>query len=108
MYIKKISSVKILSFYEAFLGGCASRVCKSVLVFLLSYVQNLNSTVLLLLHLADTLRQQNMLLNVRLDMDVRNLSMVMEEMKLVDTHHTQLINNFTIVKGAGYVPISIK
>lgn len=40
-----------------------------------------------------------MLLNVRLDVDVRNLSMVMEEMKLVDTHHTQLIKNFTILKG---------
>lgn len=62
-------------------------------------LQNLNNTVLLLLHLADTLRQQNMLLNVRLDMDVRNLSMVMEEMKLVDVHHTQLIKNFTIIKG---------
>ncbi|KAG7222690.1 hypothetical protein INR49_026299 [Caranx melampygus] len=61
---------------------------------------NLNNTVLLLLHLADTLRQQNMLLNVRLDVDVRNLSMVMEEMKLVDVHHTQLIKNFTILKGA--------
>ncbi|XP_039982140.1 scavenger receptor class A member 3 [Xiphias gladius] len=63
-------------------------------------LQNLNDTVLLLLHLADTLRQQNMLLNVRLDVDVRNLSMVMEEMKLVDVHHTQLIKNFTILKGA--------
>lgn len=63
-------------------------------------LQNLNNTVLLLLHLADTLRQQNMLLNMRLDVDVRNLSMVMEEMKLVDVHHTQLIKNFTIVKGA--------
>nr|QHR93525.1 scavenger receptor class A member 3 [Nibea albiflora] len=62
-------------------------------------LQNLNNTVLLLLHLADTLRQQNMLLNLRLDVDVRNLSMVMEEMKLVDVHHTQLIKNFTIVKG---------
>lgn len=62
-------------------------------------LQNLNNTVVLLLHLADTLRQQNMLLNVRLDVDVRNLSMVMEEMKLVDVHHTQLIKNFTIVKG---------
>ena len=60
----------------------------------------MNNTVLLLLHLADTLRQQNMLLNVRMDMDVRNLSMVMEEMKLVDVLHTQLIKNFTIVKGA--------
>ncbi|XP_047430232.1 scavenger receptor class A member 3 [Mugil cephalus] len=63
-------------------------------------LQNLNNTVLLLLHLADNLRQQNMMLNVRLDVDVRNLSMVMEEMKLVDVFHTQLINNFTIVKGA--------
>ncbi|XP_041661279.1 scavenger receptor class A member 3 [Cheilinus undulatus] len=67
-------------------------------------LQNLNNTVLLLLHLADTLRQQNMLLNVRLDVDVRNLSMVMEEMKLVDVHHTQLIKNFTIVKGAAGPP----
>ncbi|CAK6983644.1 scavenger receptor class A member 3-like [Scomber scombrus] len=62
-------------------------------------LQNMNHTVLLLLTLADTLRQQNMLLNVRLDMDVRNLSMVMEEMKLVDTHHTQVIKNLTILKG---------
>ncbi|XP_042360033.1 scavenger receptor class A member 3 [Plectropomus leopardus] len=63
-------------------------------------LQNLNNTVLLLLRLADTLRQQNMLLNVQLDMDIRNLSMVMEEMKLVDVHHIQLIKNFTILKGA--------
>lgn len=62
-------------------------------------VQNLNNTVLLLLHLADTLRQQNMLMNVRLDMDVRNLSMVVEEMKLVDVRHIELIKNFTILKG---------
>lgn len=68
------------------------------------YAQNLNSTVLLLLHLADTLRQQNVLLNVQLDMDVRNLSMVMEEMKLVDVHHTQLIKNVTIVRGSVLVP----
>lgn len=63
-------------------------------------LQNLNNTVLLLLHLADTLRQQNALLNVRLDVDIRNMSMVMEEMKLVDVHHIQLIKNFTIVKGS--------
>ncbi|KAF3850114.1 hypothetical protein F7725_019833 [Dissostichus mawsoni] len=67
-------------------------------------LQNLNNTVLLLLHLADTLRQQNMFLNVRLDVDVRNLSMVMEEMKLVDVHHTTLIKNFTIIKGAPGLP----
>lgn len=75
----------------------------SFLLFLPSFpscrLQNLNSTVLTLLDLADMLRQQNLQLNVRLDMDVRNLSMVMEEMKLVDIHHIQLIKNFTIVKG---------
>ncbi|KAK9531319.1 hypothetical protein VZT92_010752 [Zoarces viviparus] len=63
-------------------------------------LQNLNNSVLLLLRLADTLRQHNMLLNVQLDVDIRNLSMVMEEMKLVDVHHIQLIKNFTIIKGA--------
>ncbi|TRY88925.1 hypothetical protein DNTS_008498 [Danionella cerebrum] len=62
-------------------------------------LQNLNNTVLLLLHLADTLRMQYMMLNVRLEADVRNLSSVMEEMKLVDTSHAQLIQNFTILKG---------
>ncbi|XP_062857090.1 scavenger receptor class A member 3 [Trichomycterus rosablanca] len=61
---------------------------------------NLNSSALLLLNLADSLRAQYMLLNVRLEMDVRNLSMLMEEMKLVDTKHSQLIQNFTILKGA--------
>ncbi|XP_030577364.1 scavenger receptor class A member 3 [Archocentrus centrarchus] len=77
-----------------------SSSCQSRLGRHTDELQNLNNTVLLLLHLADTLRQQNVLLNVRLDMDVRNLSMVMEEMKLVDVHHTQLIKNFTILKGA--------
>lgn len=62
-------------------------------------LQNLNNTVLLLLNLADSLRTQYILLSVRLDVDVRNLSMVMEEMKLVDTKHSQLIKNFTIIKG---------
>lgn len=75
-------------------SSCQSRMSRHT-----EDLQNLNDTVVLLLHLADTLRQQNMLLNVRLDVDVRNLSMVMEEMKLVDVHHTQLIKNFTIVKG---------
>lgn len=80
-------------------SSCQSRLGKHT-----EDLQNINSTVLLLVHLADTLRQQNMLMNVRLDVDVRNLSMVMEELKLVDVHHTQLIKNFTIVKGAPGLP----
>ena len=56
--------------------------------------------MLLLLDFADTLREQNMMLRVRVFMDVRNLTMVMEEMKLVDIRHTQIIKNFTILKGS--------
>lgn len=77
-----------------------SSSCKSRLGTHTEDLQNMNTTVFLLLNLASTLKQQNMLLNLRLDMDVRNLSMVMEEMKLVDVFHTNLINNFTILKGA--------
>lgn len=67
-------------------------------------LQNLNNTVLLLLHLADTLRLQHMMLNERLENDVRSLFVVTEEMKLVDTSHAELIQNFTILKG-GYQPV---
>ncbi|MED6274604.1 hypothetical protein CHARACLAT_018049, partial [Characodon lateralis] len=77
-----------------------SSSCKSRLGRHTEDLQNMNTTVFLLLNLASTLKQQNMLLNNRLDIDVRNLSMVMEEMKLVDVFHTNLINNFTILKGA--------
>lgn len=74
--------------------------CQSKLGSHTEDLQNLNNTVLLLLNLADSLRSQYMMLNVRLDVDMRNISMVMEEMKLVDTRHAQLIQNFTIVKGS--------
>lgn len=38
-------------------------------------------------------------LAARLDREVNNLSMVTEEMKLVDSKHSQLITNFTILQG---------
>ncbi|XP_050995093.1 scavenger receptor class A member 3 [Labeo rohita] len=76
-----------------------SSSCQSRLNSHTEDLQNLNNTVLLLLHLADTLRLQYMMLNVRLDADVRNLSMVIEELKLVDTSHAKQIQNFTILKG---------
>ncbi|XP_047006885.1 scavenger receptor class A member 3 isoform X2 [Ictalurus punctatus] len=77
-----------------------SSSCQSKLGSHTEDLQNLNNTILLLLNLADSLRSQYMMLNIRLDVDMRNISMVMEEMKLVDTRHAQLIQNFTIVKGA--------
>ncbi|KAF0046779.1 hypothetical protein F2P81_000412 [Scophthalmus maximus] len=45
------------------------------------------------------LRAQQDELAARLDREVNNLSMVMEEMKLVDSKHSQLITNFTILQG---------
>ncbi|XP_028284172.1 collectin-12 [Parambassis ranga] len=45
------------------------------------------------------LRAQQDDLTARLDKEVNNLSMVMEEMKLVDSKHSQLITNFTILQG---------
>uniref|UniRef100_A0A8C7WXB2 Collectin-12 n=1 Tax=Oryzias sinensis TaxID=183150 RepID=A0A8C7WXB2_9TELE len=45
------------------------------------------------------LRAQQDELVTRLDKEVSNLSMVMEEMKLVDSRHSQLITNFTILRG---------
>lgn len=48
------------------------------------------------------LRAQQDELTARLDREVNNLSMVMEEMKLVDSKHTQLITNFTILQGEEY------
>lgn len=48
---------------------------------------------------AATLRSQQEELTARLDKEVTDLSIVMEEMKLVDTKHSQLITNFTILKG---------
>ncbi|XP_078072206.1 collectin-12 [Mustelus asterias] len=45
------------------------------------------------------LKAQQGIIKARLDTEVGNLSMIMEEMKLVDTKHAQLIQNFTILQG---------
>ncbi|XP_041948982.1 collectin-12-like isoform X2 [Alosa sapidissima] len=45
------------------------------------------------------LRTQQDELAARLDKEVSSLSLVMEEMKLVDTKHSQIITNFTILQG---------
>ncbi|XP_016338391.1 collectin-12-like [Sinocyclocheilus anshuiensis] len=45
------------------------------------------------------LKTQQEELATRLDKEVSSLSIVMEEMKLVDSKHSQLITNFTILQG---------
>lgn len=47
------------------------------------------------------LKTQQEELTARLDKEVSSLSIVMEEMKLVDSKHSQLITNFTILQGGG-------
>ncbi|XP_069777814.1 collectin-12 isoform X2 [Narcine bancroftii] len=45
------------------------------------------------------IKAQQSLMKTKLDIEIGNLSMIMEEMKLVDTKHAQLIQNFTILQG---------
>ncbi|XP_019943140.1 collectin-12 [Paralichthys olivaceus] len=63
------------------------------------FLSNLNNTVTDVRTDASGLRSQQEELAARVDKEVTNLSIVMEEMKLVDTKHSQLITNFTILQG---------
>ncbi|KAM9308345.1 collectin-12 [Gastrophryne carolinensis] len=46
-----------------------------------------------------SLKAQQDAMRLRLDNEVANLSVIMEEMKVVDSKHGQLIKNFTILQG---------
>ncbi|XP_053106527.1 scavenger receptor class A member 3 isoform X2 [Hemicordylus capensis] len=59
----------------------------------------INKSVSLMLSTTDLLRERFSLLSARLDFDIRNLSMVMEEMKTVDTRHGEVLRNVTILRG---------
>ncbi|XP_059102475.1 collectin-12 [Peromyscus eremicus] len=60
---------------------------------------SLNSTLVNIRLDSVSLRMQQDLMRARLDTEVANLSVIMEEMKLVDSKHGQLIKNFTILQG---------
>uniref|UniRef100_G3T7J4 Scavenger receptor class A member 3 n=1 Tax=Loxodonta africana TaxID=9785 RepID=G3T7J4_LOXAF len=59
----------------------------------------LNKSVSLMLGTTDLLRERSSLLSARLDFNVHNLSMIMEEMKAVDTQHGEILHNVTILRG---------
>ncbi|KAI1889137.1 hypothetical protein AGOR_G00175970 [Albula goreensis] len=63
------------------------------------YLLNLNNSMADVRADSATLRSQQDDLAARLDKEVTSLSIVMEEMKLVDSKHSQLITNFTILQG---------
>nr|XP_015209904.1 PREDICTED: collectin-12 isoform X1 [Lepisosteus oculatus] len=75
------------------------RTCTETIGRHSDYLLNLNSTLADVRVDTTTLRTQQDELRARLDKEVNNLSMVMEEMKLVDSKHSQLITNFTILQG---------
>ncbi|KFV75379.1 Scavenger receptor class A member 3, partial [Struthio camelus australis] len=59
----------------------------------------LNKSLSLAQGTTDLLRERFSLLNARLDFDIRNLSMIMEEMKVVDVRHGEMLKNITILRG---------
>ncbi|XP_072489937.1 scavenger receptor class A member 3 isoform X1 [Notamacropus eugenii] len=59
----------------------------------------LNKSVSVMLSTTDLLRERFSLLRARLDFDIQNLSMVMEEMKAVDVQHGAILQNVTILRG---------
>ncbi|KAJ8279808.1 hypothetical protein COCON_G00068740 [Conger conger] len=63
------------------------------------YLLNLNNSMADVRVDTSTLRSQQDVLSERLDKEVTSLSIVMEDMKLVDSKHSQLITNFTILQG---------
>lgn len=75
------------------------RICSETVGRHSDFLLNLNSSMTDVTTDAASLRTQQEELAARLDKEVTNLSFVMEEMKLVDTKHSQLITNFTILKG---------
>lgn len=75
------------------------RTCSETVGRHSDFLLNLNNSMTDVQTDAASLRAQQEELASRLDKEVTNLSFVMEEMKLVDTKHSQLITNFTILKG---------
>ncbi|NXR14831.1 SCAR3 protein, partial [Semnornis frantzii] len=64
----------------------------------------LNKSLSLVQGTTDLLRERYSLLSARLDFDIRNLSMVMEEMKVVDIQHGKMLKNITILRGVPGLP----
>ncbi|NXE16741.1 SCAR3 protein, partial [Lophotis ruficrista] len=64
----------------------------------------LNKSLGLLQGTADLLRERYGLLSARLDFDIRNLSMLVEEMKAVDVRHGEMLKNITVLRGVPGLP----
>uniref|UniRef100_A0A4W4EMN4 Collectin-12 n=1 Tax=Electrophorus electricus TaxID=8005 RepID=A0A4W4EMN4_ELEEL len=93
-----------VSFATQLLGAISTdlnglRSCAKTLTWHSDLLVSLNSSVLEARADSTELKAQQEELTTRLDKEVSSLSIVMEEMKLVDSKHSQLITNFTILQG---------
>ncbi|XP_028831532.1 collectin-12 [Denticeps clupeoides] len=93
-----------VSFATQMLGAISSdlnslRSCTEMVTRHSDLLSGMNSSLVEARADSAELRAQQTVLTARLDREVTSLSMVMEEMKLVDTKHSQLIRNFTILQG---------
>ncbi|GLD50910.1 collectin-12-like protein [Lates japonicus] len=93
-----------VSFATQLLGAISSdlnglRSCAETVLRHSDLLLGLNSSVTEAREESRELRAQQDELATRLDKEVNSLSMVMEEMKVVDSKHSQLITNFTILQG---------
>ncbi|KAM8849685.1 collectin-12 [Spinachia spinachia] len=93
-----------VSFASQLLGAISSdlsglRSCAETVMRHSDLILGLNDSVTEVMADSKELRAQQEELSGRLDKEVNNLSVVMEEMKLVDSRHSQLITNFTILQG---------
>lgn len=93
-----------VSFTSQLLGAISSdlngmRSCAETVMKHTDLIVALNSSVTEARTDSRDLKNQQDELVARLDQEVNNLSNVMEEMKLVDSKHSQLITNFTILQG---------
>ncbi|PWA25180.1 hypothetical protein CCH79_00005474, partial [Gambusia affinis] len=92
-----------MSFAAQILGVISSdltglRSCAETVMRHTDLLADLNATMEEAKTNSKDLRTQQDELATRLDQEVNNLSNVMEEMKLVDSKHSQLITNFTILQ----------
>lgn len=93
-----------ISFTTQLLGGInlnlnGLRTCAETVGRHSDFLLSLNGSVAEARVDAAAMRSQQDELAARLDKEVTSLSIVMEEMKLVDSKHSQLITNFTILQG---------
>lgn len=93
-----------VSFASQLLGAISSdlnglRTCAETVAHHADLLLSLNDSVTEAKADGGQLRSQQDELAARLDREVSSLAVVMEEMKMVDSKHSQLITNFTIMQG---------